>query len=103
MAAVVTVTSKIKLGALEPGKLTDIVLVNLDSVDIVPNNNPVSDFVYAGCGADVDTVIVDGKIVMENKNVMTLNERENIEQARIRASALLKRTGLKLTTYSNYC
>ena len=103
MAAVATVTSKIKLGALELGRLTDIVLANLDSVDIVPNNNPVSDLVYAGCGADVDTVIVDGKIVMENKNVMTLNERENIEQARIRASALLKRTGLKLATYSNYC
>ena len=98
-----TVTSKIKLGALEPGKLTDIVLVNLDSVDIVPNNNPVSDLVYAGGGADVDTVKVDGKIVMENKNVITLNEREIIKQARDRASALLKRTGLKLTMHSNYC
>ena len=91
-----------KLGTLEPGKLADIVLVNLDSIDMVPNNNPVSDLVYAGCGADVDTVIVDGRIVMENKNVITLNEHEIIEQARERASSLLKRTGLRLTTYSNY-
>jgi 5-methylthioadenosine/S-adenosylhomocysteine deaminase len=70
---------------------------------MVPNNNPVSDLVYAGCGADVDTVIVDGEIIMENRNVKTLNEREIIEQARERASALLKRAGLKLTTHSNYC
>lgn len=91
------------LGTLEPGKLADIVLVNLDSIDMVPNNNPVSDLVYAGCGADVDTVMVDGKIIMENRNVKTLNEHEIVEQARERASALLKRTGLKLTTYSNYC
>jgi cytosine/adenosine deaminase-related metal-dependent hydrolase len=91
------------LGTLESGKLADIVLVNLDSIDMVPNNNPVSDLVYAGCGADVDTVMVDGRIIMENRNVKTLNELEIVEQARERAGALLKRTGLKLTTHSNYC
>jgi cytosine/adenosine deaminase-related metal-dependent hydrolase len=92
-----------KLGTLEPGKLADIVLVNLDSVHMVPNNNHVSDLVYAGSGTDVDTVIIDGRIVMENRGVKTLDEREIIGQARERASALLDRTGLKLTTHSNYC
>jgi cytosine/adenosine deaminase-related metal-dependent hydrolase len=92
-----------RLGILEPGKLADIVLVDLDSVHMVPNNNHVSDLVYAGCGTDVDTVMVDGRIIMENRNVKTLNEREIIGQARERASALLDRTGLKLTTHSNYC
>ncbi len=92
-----------KLGTLEPGKLADIVLVNLNSVHMVPNNNYVSDLVYAGCGADVDTVIVDGKMVMEERNVKTLDEREIIQQARERASALLERTGLKPTTLSSYC
>ena len=91
-----------KLGTLEPGKLADLALVNLDSVHMVPNNNHVSDLVYAGCGTDVDTVIIDGKIIMENRNVKTLNEREVIRQARERATALLERTGLKLTTHSNY-
>jgi cytosine/adenosine deaminase-related metal-dependent hydrolase len=92
-----------KLGTLEPGKLADIVLVNLDSVHMVPNNNHVSDLVYAGSGTDVDTVIIDGRIVMENRGVKTLNEREIIGEARERASALLERTGVKLTTHSNYC
>ena len=92
-----------KLGTLEPGKLADIVLVNLDSVDMVPNNNHVSDLVYAGSGTDVDTVIVDGRVIMENRDVKTLNEREIIGEARERASALLERTGVKLTTHSNYC
>jgi cytosine/adenosine deaminase-related metal-dependent hydrolase len=92
-----------KLGTLEPGKLADIVFVNLDSVNMIPNNNHISDLVYAGSGTDVDTVIVDGRMVMENRNVKTLNEREIIGQARERASALLERTGLKLTTRSDYC
>jgi cytosine/adenosine deaminase-related metal-dependent hydrolase len=92
-----------RLGTLEPGKLADIVLVDLDSVHMVPNNNHVSDLVYAGCGTDVDTVMVDGRIIMENRNVKTLDEREIIGQARERASALLDKTGLKLTTHSNYC
>jgi len=84
-----------QLGTLEPGKLADIVLVNLDSVHMVPNNNYVSDLVYAGCGADVDTVIVDGEVIMEHRNVKTLNEHEIIQRARERASGLLERTGLK--------
>ena len=84
-----------KLGSLEPGKLADIALVNLDSVHMVPNNNYVSDLVYAGCGADVDTVIIDGEIIMEQRNVKTLNEQEIIQQARERASGLLERTRLK--------
>jgi cytosine/adenosine deaminase-related metal-dependent hydrolase len=91
------------LGTLEPGKLADIVLVNLDSVHMVPNNNHVSDLVYAGSGMDVHTVIVDGRVIMENRDVKTLDEREIIGQARERASALLERTGLKLTVHSNYC
>jgi cytosine/adenosine deaminase-related metal-dependent hydrolase len=84
-----------ELGTLEQGKLADIVLVNLDSVHMVPNNNHVSDLVYAGCGTDVETVIIDGKIVMEQRNVKTLNEQEIIQQAREKANALLERTGLK--------
>jgi 5-methylthioadenosine/S-adenosylhomocysteine deaminase len=87
-----------KLGSLEPGKLADVVLVNLDSVHMVPNNNYVSDLVYAGCGHEVDTVIIDGKIVMEHRNVRTLDEREIIQEARERAKALLERTGLKPRT-----
>jgi len=84
-----------ELGTLEPGKLADIVLVSLDSVHMVPNNNYVSDLVYAGCGTDVDTVIIDGKIVMEHRNVKTLNEQEIIRQARERASGLLEKAGIE--------
>jgi len=91
-----------KLGTLERGKLADIVLVNLDSVHMVPNNNYVSDLVYAGSGADVDTVIIDGKLVMEQKTVKTLDEREIVEQARERANGLLERTGLKPAAHSAY-
>jgi len=87
-----------RLGSLEPGKLADIVLANLDSVHMVPNNNCVSDLVYAGCGHEVDTVIIDGKIVMEHRKVITLDEPRIIRESRERAKALLERTGLKPET-----
>jgi cytosine/adenosine deaminase-related metal-dependent hydrolase len=87
-----------RLGSLEPGKLADIVLVNLDSVHMVPNNNCVSDLVYAGCGHEVDTVIIDGRIAMEHRKLTTLDEPEIIHEARERARALLERTGLKPET-----
>lgn len=87
-----------RIGSLEPRKLADIVLVNLDSVHMVPNNNCVSDLVYAGCGHEVDTVIINGRIVMEERKMTTLDEPEIIREARERAKALLKRSGLNPET-----
>jgi 5-methylthioadenosine/S-adenosylhomocysteine deaminase len=63
---------------------------------LIPTFNPVSHIAYAALGADVDTTIIDGKIVMENRRVNTLDERKIIQNASERATRLLERAGIKI-------
>ena len=69
------------LGAVAPGYKADLVLLHSDSVFLKPLNHPLNALVYAETGADVDTVLVDGRIVLEHGEVRTVNE------ARLRAQA----------------
>jgi guanine deaminase len=69
------------VGAVAPGYKADLVLLRTDSVFLTPLNNPLNALVYAETGADVDTVLVDGRIVLAHGQVRTVNE------ARLRAQA----------------
>lgn len=69
------------LGAIAPGYKADLVLLRSDSVWLRPLNNPLNALVYAETGADVDTVLVDGRIVVAHGEVCTVNA------ARLRAQA----------------
>jgi 5-methylthioadenosine/S-adenosylhomocysteine deaminase len=70
-----------KIGSLEKGKLADIVLVDLDGLHLTPMYNVYSHLVYAVKSADVTTVIVNGRIVMLNQTLMTLNEKRVKKEA----------------------
>lgn len=61
-------------GSIEEGMKADIILVNTDKPHMYPLNNPFSTIVYSAQASDVDTVIVDGKIVMENRELTTIDE-----------------------------
>ena len=61
------------IGSLEPGKRADMIVVDTRSPHMVPMYNPYSQLVYAAKGSDVITSIVDGKVLMENRNLTTLN------------------------------
>ncbi|MCD8193780.1 MAG: amidohydrolase [Tannerellaceae bacterium] len=76
-------------GKLVPGYLADLVLVDLCQPAFVPNFNFISNLVYAANGSCVDTVIFDGKVIMENKQVP--GEKEILEQAAAVAYNLMKR------------
>ncbi|MEM0441014.1 MAG: amidohydrolase [Candidatus Caldarchaeum sp.] len=69
------------LGSLEPGKKADIVIVSLKRPSVTPISNPVSLLVYAASGEDVRDVMIDGKFVVRDKQVLTLNEEEVIRNA----------------------
>lgn len=75
-------------GEIKEGKLADIVLVDTNVPHMTPNRNPLSNIIYSALGSDVDTVICDGKILLENKELKTINEKEVIEDAKIAASNL---------------
>jgi len=70
------------IGSLEPGKMADIVLVDLQDPNMIPVHNAmtlVSDLVYSANGHNVDTTIVSGKILMSNRHVRTLNPPDVIQ------------------------
>jgi len=62
------------LGALAPGRKADLVLLRTDSVFLRPLADPVKALVYAETGASVDTVLVDGRVVVEQGRVTTVDE-----------------------------
>lgn len=58
-----------KIGSIEEGKLADLIILDLDTIVTQPINDLVSDIVYNVKGTNVDTTIINGKILMENKNL----------------------------------
>jgi len=70
-----------EIGSIETGKKADLVVVNFTKPHLCPLYNETSHLVYAAKGADVETVIINGKIVMENRKLTTLNIRKVMEMA----------------------
>jgi cytosine/adenosine deaminase-related metal-dependent hydrolase len=85
-----------KVGSLERGKLADLILVDLKDIGLTPAWNPVSNLVYAGSGKCVDTVVVNGRVLMRRKRLLTLNEPEIMTEANERLAALLSRANVRI-------
>ena len=66
-----------ELGSLEPGKLADVVVVETTSTNMQPMFDPYSVLVYSANASNVDTVIVNGKIVVSGKTLLTQDEEKN--------------------------
>ncbi len=62
-----------RLGRIAPGMLADIIIVDFSKPHLTPVYNPVSHLVYAAGAADVRTSIIGGQIVMEDRNLLTLD------------------------------
>lgn len=62
-----------KIGSLEPGKRADIILLNLRRPHLYPPHDVVAHIVYAARAGDVDTVVVDGQVVVEAGRLLTLD------------------------------
>jgi 5-methylthioadenosine/S-adenosylhomocysteine deaminase len=84
-----------ELGSLEVGKKADISILDIQRPEWQPVYNPIANLVYCAHGGCADTVIVDGKILMRDGKVLTLNETDLYEEARDRAASLVKRAGLE--------
>jgi 5-methylthioadenosine/S-adenosylhomocysteine deaminase len=69
-------------GSLEAGKKADIIVIGLNKPHLTPLYSEYSHLVYAMSGADVDTVLVNGKIVMENRKLLTIDEDEVMRNVR---------------------
>lgn len=71
----------IDAGVLEEGRLADLILVNPGGVHMQPLHNVVQQLVYCGKASDVDTVIIDGKVIMEDKMFCTIDEKSIMQRA----------------------
>ena len=82
-------------GSLEVGKRADIITIDLNNPRLVPNTNPVSTVVYSAKGTDVDNVIIDGKIVVQNRKILTMDEQKVTASAKKAIRQVLDRTGIQ--------
>ncbi|MFH1179974.1 MAG: amidohydrolase family protein, partial [Candidatus Bathyarchaeota archaeon] len=86
-----------QIGSLEAGKKADLILVDLNKPHFCPLNMYVDKVAYFANGNDVDTVIVDGEVLMRAREVKTVNEQEVLDKAQEQIEAALGRinpTGL---------
>jgi 5-methylthioadenosine/S-adenosylhomocysteine deaminase len=80
-----------EIGSLEVGKRADVIVVDLEKPHLQPVYNVVSQLVYAAVGADVRDVIIDGKLIMHNRQLLTLNEERILSRMKEIKGNILKR------------
>ena len=65
-----------EIGSVEAGKKADLILMNTDTASFMPRNDYIGCLAYSCNGSEVDTVIVNGKILMENREVQVLDKEK---------------------------
>jgi 5-methylthioadenosine/S-adenosylhomocysteine deaminase len=71
-----------EIGSLEPGKKADLILISLDEPNAVPMYDIYAQIAYSLKGSDVETVVIGGRAVMRDHNLLTLDEPKVLEKAR---------------------
>ena len=69
-------------GKIAKGYKADLALLNLDTPSMIPYNNMISSLAYSANGSEVDTVIIDGKIVMQDREIKTIDTEKVFFEAK---------------------
>lgn len=80
-----------EMGSIEVGKKADMILIDTDKPHLYPHHNIISSIAYSAQASDVDTVIVDGKIIMEKREIKTLDVEKIKFMAEKHAQDLIRR------------
>lgn len=83
-----------EIGSLEVGKKADVSIFDISGPGCVPSNNPVYTLVYSCDGSEADTVIVDGKILMEGKKIQTFDVKAVSKKVQEASDSLAEKSGL---------
>ncbi len=83
-----------EFGQISPGKKADLIILNLDRPFTAPVRDPISTIVYSARADNVETVIVDGQLVMESRRVLTIDEDAAVHKANERSRQLLARVNM---------
>jgi 5-methylthioadenosine/S-adenosylhomocysteine deaminase len=82
-----------KVGSIEPGKKADLVLINLKTPGMAPSLLPIKNLVYSTSSECIDTVIINGEKVMENRILLKIDQEKAINEAEKQAWRLLDSSG----------
>jgi 5-methylthioadenosine/S-adenosylhomocysteine deaminase len=83
-----------EIGSIEVGKRADLSVVRLDRLHAAPAKDVVSALVYSAGADDVETVIIDGELVMSDRKLLTIDESQVITNAKAEAEKLMTAAGL---------
>ena len=84
-----------EVGSLEVGKKADVTIFNDRTPQWQPLYNPLSNLVYSATGASVDTVICNGRVLMEGHELKTLDEGGIFDEVGRFMPGILRKTGLE--------
>ena len=76
------------IGSLECSKKADIIVVDLQQPHLTPVYNPVSHLIYCAGGGDVDTTIINGRVVMQNRQLQTIEIEDTMEAINLIAATI---------------
>jgi 5-methylthioadenosine/S-adenosylhomocysteine deaminase len=82
-----------EIGSLEIGKRANLILIDLKRLNLWPPLNPLSALVYGGLKDDVETTIINGEIVMENRTLQKVEEERILEESEKAAWDLVNKAG----------
>lgn len=84
-----------EIGSIEVGRKADMLIVNFRKPHLWPIYNEISHLVYAAKASDVETVIVNGRVIVENREVKTVNVEEVMEKAKKAQERLIECAHIK--------
>jgi len=90
-----------EIGSLEVGKKADLTVIDPDSPAMLPLHDPIANMVNAMHAHNVASVMVDGRWLMRDRQILAVNEQEIIEEAKARAAAIARRAGIEMPSRFN--
>jgi 5-methylthioadenosine/S-adenosylhomocysteine deaminase len=85
-----------EIGSIEVGKKADLSIINLKKPHLCPMYNEASHLVYAAKASDVETVIINGRIVMENRQLTTLSIQKVVDMVEKAKTRLLSKLDINV-------
>lgn len=83
-------------GSLEVGKKADLIIINPNSASMLPLHDPIANLVTSMHSSNVESTLCDGKWLMKERVIQTLDENDILKEAKARAASIYKRAGITL-------